>query len=76
MIVTQHIEKDQLGQSSELSFCYFLNGCYTVFSSISVQNVLKSDIVFSKYYDFIDDNDIITDQWKVDFEEKFLICVK
>ena len=62
--VTQHIEMDQLGQM-------FKNLLFAI-AVLSAQFWCKKSlqiIVFSKY-DFIDD--IITDQWKVDFERKAL----
>ena len=57
IIVTQHIEKDQLGQKIKITFCYFLNGCF--FSSILVQRFLKSDITFLRYGNFINEKLIL-----------------
>ncbi len=53
---------------SKLTLCYFLNGCS--FISILVQKVLKLDIAFLSYGNFIED--VITDWWKVDLEKKAL----
>ena len=56
--VTQLIKMDQLGRMFP-----FLNGC-----SFSSTLKLELDIAFSRYGKFIDD--VITDQWKVNFEKK------
>ncbi len=47
--------KGPVGSSEDQNWllCYFLNGCS--FSSILVQEYLKSDIVFLRYGNFIDD---------------------
>ena len=61
---------------SKLTFCYFLNGCS--FSSIWVQSVLKSDITFLRYGNFIEV--VMKHWWKIEFEIKALtnlwICTK
>ncbi len=54
---------------SKLTFYYFLNSCS--FSSIMVQKILKLDIMFLRYGNFIEG--IITDWWKVNFDKKALI---
>ncbi len=51
--VSQHIERDQLSQKIKID----LNGCS--FISILVQKILKSDIAFLRYGNFIED--VITD---------------
>ena len=72
--VSQHIERDQLSPKIKLTFWYFQNGCS--FISILVQKILKLDIAFLRYGNFIED--VMTDWWNVDFEKKALmgICTK
>ena len=66
--VSTHQKEPVVSEDQSGLFCHFLNDCS--FNSILVQNFLKSNIVFLRYGNFIED--VLTDWWKVDFEKKAL----
>ncbi len=72
--MSQHIKRDQLSQKIKIDFLLFPK-CLFLHLNFGAK-ILKSDIAFLRYDNFIED--VITHWWKIDFEIKPLkrICTK
>ena len=67
--VSTHRKGPVVSEDQNCVFAIILLNCCS-FISILVQKLLKSDIAFLRYGNFIED--VITDWWKFDFEKKAL----